>query len=116
LCPRSLLKRGVYKTLQIKKEHLESLYPRSKGADFFLYDSSKLGQVRDFATSPNIRIMVVTVGAINKMDRTREKAKLPLFYPDLEAHCKPKARMAICRDGEAQDHLDFEETRSGRSG
>jgi type III restriction enzyme len=36
--------------------------------DYFLYDSSKLGQVRNFATSSNIQIMVVTVGAINKKD------------------------------------------------
>jgi type III restriction enzyme len=36
--------------------------------DAILADSSKLGQVRNFATSPNIQIMVVTVGAINKKD------------------------------------------------
>ena len=36
--------------------------------DFFLYDSSKLGQVRNFATSQNIQVMVITVGAINKQD------------------------------------------------
>ena len=36
--------------------------------DYFLYDSAKLGQVRNFATSPQIQIMVVTVGAINKKD------------------------------------------------
>ena len=29
---------------------------------------TKLGQVRNFATSPQIQIMVVTVGAINKKD------------------------------------------------
>ena len=29
------------------------------------------------------------------VDRTREKAKLPLFYPDLEAQCKSKARLTI---------------------
>lgn len=29
------------------------------------------------------------------VDRTREKAKLPLFYPDLEARCKPRARLKI---------------------
>ena len=29
------------------------------------------------------------------VDRTREKAKLPLFYPDLEAHCKGRARLTI---------------------
>jgi type III restriction enzyme len=36
--------------------------------DYFLYDSSKLGQVRNFATSATIQVMVVTVGAINKKD------------------------------------------------
>ena len=30
------------------------------------------------------------------VDRTREKAKLPLFFPDLEARCKPEARLTIC--------------------
>jgi hypothetical protein len=29
------------------------------------------------------------------VDRTREKAKLPLFYPDLEAKCKSRARLTI---------------------
>jgi len=29
------------------------------------------------------------------VDRTRDKAKLPLFHPDLEAHCKPWARVTI---------------------
>jgi len=29
------------------------------------------------------------------VDRTRDKAKLPLFHPDLEAHCKPRSRLTI---------------------
>ena len=29
------------------------------------------------------------------VDRTRERAKLPLFYPDLEARCKSRARLTI---------------------
>ncbi len=29
------------------------------------------------------------------VDRTRDKAKLPLFYPDLEAHCQSRARLTI---------------------
>ena len=66
--PSVAIKEGVYKTLQITKDHFEALYPGAKGSDFFLYDSGKLGQVRNFATSPNIQIMVVTVGAINKKD------------------------------------------------
>ena len=66
--PSIAIKEGVYKNLQITQEHFEGLYPKAKGYEYFLYDSSKLGQVRNFATSSNIQIMVTTVGAINKKD------------------------------------------------
>ena len=66
--PSVAIKEGTYKTLEITREHFEGLYPKSKGYEYFLYDSSKLGQVRNFATSSNIQIMVTTVGAINKKD------------------------------------------------
>ncbi len=64
--PSVAIKEGVNKTLQITREHFETLYPGAKGYEFFQYDSGKLGQVRNFATSPNVQIMVITVGAINK--------------------------------------------------
>ena len=65
--PSVAIKEGVYKTLQITEAHFTSLYS-GQPYDYFLYDSAKLGQVRNFATSPTIQIMVVTVGAINKKD------------------------------------------------
>jgi type III restriction enzyme len=65
--PSVAIKEGVYKTLQITKEHFLSLYANTP-FEFFLYDSGRLDQVRNFATSPHIQIMVVTVGAINKKD------------------------------------------------
>lgn len=65
--PSVAIKEGVYKTLEITEAHFKSLYS-GQPFDYFLYDSSKLGQVRNFATSPTIQIMVVTVGAINKKD------------------------------------------------
>jgi type III restriction enzyme len=67
IVPSVAIKEGVYKTLQITEEHFRSLYANAP-FDYFLYDSTKLGQVRNFATSPHIQIMVVTVGAINKKD------------------------------------------------
>ena len=66
--PSVAIKEGTYKTLQITQDHFAGLYPKAKGYEYFLYDSSKLGQVRNFATSSNIQIMVATVGAINKKD------------------------------------------------
>lgn len=65
--PSVAIKEGVYKSLQIMEDHFRALYANVP-FDYFLYDSSKLGQVRNFATSTNIQIMVVTVGAINKQD------------------------------------------------
>ena len=65
--PSVAIKEGVYKSLQITEEHFRSLYANAP-FEYFPYDSGKLGQVRNFATSPNIQIMVVTVGAINKKD------------------------------------------------
>lgn len=65
--PSVAIKEGVYKTLQITEDHFKGLYS-GQPFDYFLYDSAKLGQVRNFATSPTIQIMVVTVGAINKKD------------------------------------------------
>jgi type III restriction enzyme len=65
--PSVAIKEGVYKTLQITEEHFKGLYA-GVPLDYFLYDSGKLGQVRNFAISSNIQIMVVTVGAINKKE------------------------------------------------
>src|SRR5688572_25961460 len=65
--PSVAIKEGVYKSLQITEEHFKGLYG-GVPFDYFLYDSAKLGQVRNLATSASIQIMVVTVGAINKKD------------------------------------------------
>ena len=65
--PSVAIKEGVYKSLRMTDDHFRRYY---SGAPFeyFLYDSAKLGQVRNFAASPHIQIMVVTVGAINKQN------------------------------------------------
>jgi type III restriction enzyme len=65
--PSVAIKEGVYKTLQMTEEHFRALYTNTP-YEYFLYDSTRLGQVRNFATSSQIQIMVVTVGAINKRD------------------------------------------------
>ena len=65
--PSVAIKEGVYKSLQITEEHFKDIYA-GVPVEFFLYDSTKPGPVRTFATSSNIQIMVVTVGAINKKD------------------------------------------------
>ena len=65
--PSVAIKEGVYKSLQMTDDHFRAFYSGTP-LEYFIYDSAKLGQVRNFATSPQIQIMVVTVGAINKKD------------------------------------------------
>lgn len=65
--PSVAIREGVYKSLEMMNEHFRALYANTP-FEYFVYDSSKLGQVRNFATSPQIQVMIVTVGAINKKD------------------------------------------------
>lgn len=75
--PSIAIKEGVLKNLQITEEHMKSLYAGIP-CDYFLYDSGKLGQVRNFATSSQIQVMVMTVGAINKFG-DEQKAKNVMY-------------------------------------
>lgn len=63
--PSIAIKEGVYKALQITQEHFKNLYDNVV-YDFFLYDSSKLEQVRSFAVSDNVQIMVINIDAFRK--------------------------------------------------
>jgi type III restriction enzyme len=65
--PSVAIKEGVYHAIQIAEDHFRALYANTP-FEYFIYDSGKLGQVRNFSTSPHIQIMIVTVGAINKKD------------------------------------------------
>lgn len=65
--PSVALREGVAQTLRDTAEHFRSLYD-GVVMDHFVYDSSKLGQVRDFATASTIKVMVATIGALNKLD------------------------------------------------
>ncbi len=65
--PSIAIKEGVYKSLQITEEHFKGLYA-GVPFDYFIYDSAKLGQVRNFATSSHIQIMVVTIQSLVRKD------------------------------------------------
>ncbi len=63
--PSIPIKEGVYKSLQITREHLKELYDNIN-YNFFVYDSSKLNEVRDFATNDRLEIMVINIDAFAK--------------------------------------------------
>jgi type III restriction enzyme len=63
--PSIAIKEGTLKFLEITKEHIESFYDNVP-YEYFTYNSSKLGQVRNFASSSNIEIMVINIDAFRK--------------------------------------------------
>lgn len=63
--PSIAIKEGVYKTLEITKEHFKSLYDNVP-YDYFIYDSKKLDMIRNFAVNDTIQIMIITIDAFNK--------------------------------------------------
>ena len=65
--PSVAIKEGVYKSLQIMETHFRDLYSGIP-FEYYFYDSRSLGQVRSFASSSSIEIMIMTVGSINKKD------------------------------------------------
>ncbi len=63
--PSIAIKEGTSKALAITEEHFRGLYDNVR-FDHFVYESQKLGQVRNFATSDCIQIMVMNIGMFNK--------------------------------------------------
>ncbi len=65
--PSVAIREGVYKSFEITAEHFANQYDNVPNR-VFIYNSSKLSDVRQFATSGNIEIMIVNIDAINKED------------------------------------------------
>lgn len=63
--PSLAIKEGVYKSLEITKDHFKGLYENTV-YNYFIYDSQKIEQVRSFATSSSIEIMVINIDAFRK--------------------------------------------------
>ena len=68
--PSIAIKEGVNKSLENTKGHFETEYSGTN-IEHFIYDSDRLDKVRNFAVSPHIQVMVMTVGAINRKDTNK---------------------------------------------
>ena len=70
--PSLAIREGVHKSLQMTEEHFGNLY-ENQNCEYFIYDSSKLGQLRTFATSSDIQIMIINIDAFRKSFNDPEK-------------------------------------------
>jgi len=81
--PSIAIKEGVYKSLQITKDHFKDLYDNTI-YNYFVYDSNKLEQVRSFTVSDNIEIMVINIDAFRRSftDPTKENKANIIHRPN----------------------------------
>ena len=63
--PSVAIREGVLKSIDMMKEHFQTLYEKTP-FDHFVYDSKRLGKVRQFATSNQIQIMVINIQSFQK--------------------------------------------------
>ncbi|WP_339170242.1 DEAD/DEAH box helicase family protein [Anoxybacillus sp. FSL W8-1294] len=70
--PSVAIREGVYKSLQITRDHFNELYD-NKPLEYFIYDSQKLDRVRNFATATTIQVMVINIDAFRKSFEDPEK-------------------------------------------
>ncbi|HUX89888.1 MAG TPA: DEAD/DEAH box helicase family protein [Gallionellaceae bacterium] len=63
--PSVAIREGVLKSLQITKEHFQTLYDY-ECIEFTVYDSAKVNQLRNFALSNAIQILVINIDAFAK--------------------------------------------------
>lgn len=75
--PSVAIREGVYKSLQVTEEHFKNLYD-GVPYRYFIYNSAKLSDVRQFATSGNIEIMIINIDAFKKAENiiNQEQDKL----------------------------------------
>ena len=75
--PSVAIREGVNKSFQITEEHFKNQYD-SVPYRYFIYNSAKLSDVRAFATSNNIEIMIINIDAFKKAENiiNQEQDKL----------------------------------------
>ena len=80
--PSIAIKQGVFKSFEIMQDELKKY---NENYNVFIYNSSKLNQVKNFATSNNIEIMIINIDAFKKdeniLNKNTEKLnKIPIAY------------------------------------
>lgn len=63
--PSVAIREGVLKSIDVMKEHFQTLYEKVPFVHF-VYDSKRLGKVRQFAISNQLQIMVINIQSFQK--------------------------------------------------
>ena len=70
--PSVAIREGALKNLAITREHFADLYNKPE-MDYYVWDSKKTGQAREFATNDTLQIMVITIDSFAKAQNVMNK-------------------------------------------
>ena len=70
--PSVAIREGVLKNLAITREHFADLYNKPE-MDYYVWDSKKTGQAREFATNDTLQIMVITIDSFAKVQNVMNR-------------------------------------------
>lgn len=72
--PSVAIREGVYKSFEITREHFGLQYDNVP-CRYFIYNSARLSDVRQFASSANIEIMIINIDAFKKAENIINQAQ-----------------------------------------
>ena len=72
--PSVAVREGVLKTLKITARHLKALYGNPVYR-YYVYDSGNLSQVRQFAQTDSVEVMVMTIDSFNKSSNIMRQSR-----------------------------------------
>lgn len=80
--PSVAIREGVLKNLEITRDHLRAIYNNVE-SEHMVYDSRRVSQLRQFATSNTVQILVINIDAFRKnFTGTGEERKSNVIYSE----------------------------------
>lgn len=74
--PSIAIREGVYKTFEVTQEHFAEEY--GKKIQFFIYNSARLSEIENFASSNSIHVMIINSQAFNAKGKDARRIKMEL--------------------------------------
>ena len=103
--PSVAIREGVHKSLEVTKEHFENQYDNVP-CRYFIYNSSKLSDVRQFATSSNIEIMIINIDAFKKAENIINQAQDKLNGETAMRYIQATNPIVIIDEPQSVDNTD----------
>ncbi|MFR9606152.1 MAG: DEAD/DEAH box helicase family protein [Rikenellaceae bacterium] len=103
--PSVAIREGVCKSLQVTADHFANHYDNVPNRHF-IYNSSRLSDVRQFATSANIEIMIINIDAFKKAENIINQAQDRLNGETAMEYIRATNPVVIIDEPQSVDNTD----------